>query len=197
MKYNDEFDQILDEALAEYREAEPLAGVEDRALHRIQFQASRRRKLLTFWRSIALAAAAAAIVAIWLGLSARSQHETPAQAIARDQTPASQPQSKPSTEAAPHSDANASSLTAKTVRSRPPRTVVMAHIVASEPGPMRDMFPTPAPLTPSERTLLALAQTHPLALQELPQHDADNEIAIAPIIIKPLAENVVSSGGEN
>ena len=43
MKTTDEFDEILSNALSEYREAEPLAGLEDRVLRRVQQQRERRK----------------------------------------------------------------------------------------------------------------------------------------------------------
>ena len=35
MKHNDEFDGLLHEALAEYRDAAPLTGMEERVLRRV------------------------------------------------------------------------------------------------------------------------------------------------------------------
>ena len=43
MKTTDEFDEILSNALSEYRKAEPLAGLEDRVLRRVQQQRERRK----------------------------------------------------------------------------------------------------------------------------------------------------------
>ena len=67
MTHNDEFDKVLDDALSEYREAEPLAGLEDRVLQRLQLQTEQRRKLWWRWSAIA-AAAAALIIAAWIGM---------------------------------------------------------------------------------------------------------------------------------
>ena len=38
MNHNDDFDRTVDDALAEYRDAEPLAGVEERVLQRLRLQ---------------------------------------------------------------------------------------------------------------------------------------------------------------
>jgi len=62
------------------------------------------------------------------------------------------------------------------------------------PKPVFDQFPTPAPLNSSEKTLLALAAYHPDVLDRTP---ADQEIKIAPIYIRPLAEDSGSREGEN
>jgi hypothetical protein len=43
MKHNDEFDGLLHEALAEYRDAAPLTGMEERVLRRVLVRTDRPR----------------------------------------------------------------------------------------------------------------------------------------------------------
>ena len=67
MKTNDEFDRIMSDALSEYREAEPLAGLEDRVLRRVQQQSGRQR-LWWRWSFAAGLAVALLAVAAWIEL---------------------------------------------------------------------------------------------------------------------------------
>lgn len=194
MKHNDESDKVLDDALAEYREAEPLAGLEQRVLRRVRLQADRRRKLLWRWSALTAAAAALAIV-VWIGITARARHELAPATVAHQKEPAAAaPQRKPPESTAKHYAALNSETVVKTARSRQPNVPAPLQVVSIQRKPMREQFPTPAPLTSDERTLLALVQTHPAALQELSADDSDKEIAIAPIAIKPLVETAGSQG---
>ena len=194
MNTDNELDKLLDDALAEYRAAEPLAGLEDRVLNRVRLENERRKKVL--WRWSMLAAAALLAIVAWLGISVRLRRQPAPPAIAQQQPRSLEPQRQP----AQSSMANHAA--------RPEPAVKLAHaahkgsraaaaLVAAQRQPMREQFPSPAPLTPSERSLLALAQTHPAALQELPHNDVNEEIAIVPIEIKPLAETTGSPEGEN
>ncbi len=191
MNHNDEFDQILDEALAKYREAEPLAGMEHRILERVRMQAERNRKS---WRWGAFAACTALLaVAAWIGLREPARRE-----IAPMQAATAQPQRLP-VEPQPK-NTNASPPTATTrplvarVHSRGPK--VAGEKILESSGRAGPEFPTPEPLNSEERALLALAQTHPEVLSRLADHD-DQEIAIAPINIQPLANAPGSKQGEN
>ena len=73
MTNDNQFDALLHDALGEYREAEPLAGIESRILARIHADASGRKSLGLRW-AIALACAAAVVLAIWLGVGRRTPH---------------------------------------------------------------------------------------------------------------------------
>jgi len=193
MKHNDEFDKVLHDALAEYREAEPLTGLEQRVLRRVRSHVDRRQKLLWRWSAPTAAAAALAIV-VWIGITARARHELAPAAVAQKGPAAAEPQRKPPESTAKHYAALNSETVVKTARSRQPHVPASSQVVSLQREPMREQFPTPAPLTSDERTLLALVQMHPAALQELPADDTDNEIAIAPIAIKPLVETADSQG---
>jgi hypothetical protein len=195
MNSDNELDKLLDDALAEYRAAEPLAGLEDRVLNRVYVESERRRKALWRW-SLVSAAAALAIVA-WLGISVRARREQAPTAIAQQPPPRSvEPQGPPvQSPAANHAPGPVPAVKLAHATRKDSRAA--ATLVATQRQPMREQFPSPAPLTSSERVLLALAQTHPAALQELPHNDVNEEIAIVPIEIKPLAETTGSPEGEN
>ena len=189
MTLHDELDQILDDALAEYREAEPLAGLEDRVLMRVKSQAEGARRPWWQWNAIAAAAAALAIAA-WIGFGGRGRHEAPAPVAKKQALPAeSYPRAK--------EEPVAKEKAAKANRPQSPRAPAPVQVASTAGAPMREHFPSPAPLRPEERMLLALAQTHPESLGELSRDDDDQEISIAPIHIKPLAEVSDENQGEN
>ena len=192
MNYDDEFDRILDDALIEYRDAEPLAGMEVRVVQRVRLQAQRRRKLWRQWSALAAAAAVLAIAA-GIGLTDRLHHQAvPTPPIVQKQNPAVEPQPQP----------QSSGTLARNHKTLPqpahaPRSQMSgpAQLASTEYTPKRERFPLLAPLQPEERVLLALAKTHPEAL--LDQADPDKELAIAPIDIKPLADESSAQQGDN
>ena len=190
MTLHDEQDQMLDDALAEYREAEPLAGLEDRVLQRLKSQAESARQPWWQWSAIAAAAAVLAIAA-WIGFGGRARHEVAP-------SPVVQKQAFP---AAPHPQtpqrAVAEEQIAKVNRPRSSRASAPVQVESTAVAPMSKHFPLPAPLKPEERMLLALAQSHPEFLREVSHSDNDQEISIAPIDIKPLAEGTGDQQGEN
>ena len=71
MKPDEDFDNLLDDALTEYRDAEPLAGLEHRVLRRLRCQTERRRATRLAWSAAAVATAALLAIAAWLGLQER------------------------------------------------------------------------------------------------------------------------------
>src|SRR5271169_5365271 len=78
MNCNDEVDPILDDALAEYRDAEPLAGLEERVLRRLETTGEPARS--PWWRwSTALACAALVAIAAWIGMRGRFRETAPSQ----------------------------------------------------------------------------------------------------------------------
>ncbi|HVP50275.1 MAG TPA: hypothetical protein VMT56_03535, partial [Candidatus Bathyarchaeia archaeon] len=96
MNNDAEFDGLLHEALSEYREAEPLAGIESRILARIQDRDARRKTPGWRW-ALAGACAAALVVAIWFGALRRApQSAAPNINVATtkpvEKTPAEKPQ---------------------------------------------------------------------------------------------------------
>ncbi len=192
MTHNDEFDQVLDDALSEYREAEPLAGLEDRVLQRLQLQAERPRKL--WWRSTAIAAAAGAlIIAAWIGWGDRTQHVNAPSVVEKRAPPIEARSPQVEAHATRQPPVTKRTPVAKTTSAGTP--VVAGAQLSREPLPMRGQFPSPAPLKPEERMLLALAKTHPEMLLDKP--DDEKEIVIAPNNIKPLVDETAGSQGEN
>jgi hypothetical protein len=190
MTTNGEFDHILDEALAEYRDAEPLAGIEERVLYRLQ-QDTRKRKLRWVQSLAAGLASILLIVGMWLSLRHESAVNT---TVVRStaHVPNSLPSSSTSSTAL---EAYGQSLPQQPQQRAPRLERHDTRKEVSTTPPMRDRFPTPAPPTPAERALLALADATPQALRTLPQ--GETEIAIAPIEIKPLADEHAGSQGEN
>ncbi len=192
MTFNDELDQMLDEALAEYRKAEPLAGLEGRVLQRVKLQSEHRQRLWWQWSATATAAAMLAFAA-WIGLSGRARYEAvPSPVVQKQALPA-----EPNPRTADITTAHAAKPMAKKVRPLSARVSAPGQLASAKGAPMQEQFPTPAPLKSEERVLLALTQTHPEALQELSRTQDDQEISISPINIKPLAGQTSASQGEN
>lgn len=188
MKIEQELDDVLDEALAAYRDAEPLAGLEERVLGRVLARTERRRWISWGYCSAAALAAAIALV-FWLGIKPAQQQRavpgivtekplTDAQAAAMPQTAhgANRPMPAGHKAARPVSPALASARPGRHWR-------------------YQQQFPIPEPLTADERALLALANADPTALQTLPHNDV--AIVIAPIKIAPLAADGADGEGEN
>jgi hypothetical protein len=189
----DEFDQVLDNALAEYREVEPLAGLEDRVLQRLRLQTESRLNL--WWRWSAFAAAAMALViAAWIGLSNHMRQDVGAPSVVQKQTPIGPQQPTANQLAANQQPVSKRAPVAKTA-SQSATVPASAQLASSKPVPMPERFPSPAPLKPGERILLALATTHPEIL--MGKTGDDKEIVIAPINIKPLMDETGGSQGEN
>lgn len=191
MNQNNEFDHILDDALREYRDAEPLSGMEDRILRRIAAQphpSSRR------WVWIVSAAAAAMIVAVlWLGLHVRP-HQQPVVT-----------QISPSVQQAPVTTAHGDTPLLPAVKPHPAASARLSSRHSSSavtpqiaqavaPKPRLKQFPAPTPLTSEEHALVALARTNPNALLARP--DDTEKLSISPIEIKPLASESGAPQGE-
>jgi hypothetical protein len=165
MEHNrfDEMDRIIDAGLAGYAAHEPLAGLEDRVLNRVRLaNAGRRRSRYAYWGLAAAAVGALMVVAVM----PRSSHAPAAKPVETKQV-----RTFPPHPAAP--------LTHAAVPRRQPK-----HKTAL---PKREQFPTPTPLTPEERALIAVAQLPPADLEALAgMQTSSEEIRIAPIEIPPL-----------
>jgi hypothetical protein len=188
MKTTDEFDEILSNALSEYRKAEPLAGLEDRVLRRVQ-QQRERRKLWWRWSFAAGLAMALLAVAAWIELRDppyrplidQTTVQQMTSVLQKDKNLAGLDKPKPD-----YPETVPNGIFGRSNREEPPARA--AYTVAKRP--IRGKFPVPTPLTSEERALLALARTNPEALQTLPRND--EALAIAPITIQPLT----STGGD-
>jgi len=188
MMNNDEFDRIVDDALAEYRDAEPLVGLEERVMQRLRLQSERRQKLVWRWSAIAALAAALAFVA-WIGFSNRKQQPAAPSVAQEQELPA---------EAQPPAIQTPAASGQSAAKQAPGRNPAAHRNQAPQFAAKRqppEQFPSSAPLKPEERMLLALATTHPEILRD--QADDDKEIVITPINIRPLADETGGPQGEN
>jgi hypothetical protein len=161
----DELDHIIDAGLANYASREPLAGLEDRVLNRVRgANAGGRRFRHGYWGLVVAAVGALIIVAV-LPRGSRAPVEKP--------VPAEQAEA-----ASPVPAARVTPAALARLRLRPRHKAVL---------PKRDQFPTPTPLTPEERALIALAQLPPAELAALTDsRRSSEELRIAPIEISPL-----------
>ncbi len=182
MNNNQHLDTILDEALSEYRDAEPLSGLEDRVMQRIQVQKAIRQTRGLRW-AIALGCAAALAFAMWLGLERRAPQTTAPSAIATAESVRPALVQAPSAAVA-DTGANASN--------RPKSARHTASAIAQSAHVMPAVFPSPTPLTAGERAFVAALQRDPLAMPAA--SDADTPITIAKIEIKPLSIGGETSG---
>lgn len=178
MKHNDEFDGLLHEALAEYRDAAPLTGMEERVLRRVLVRTDRPR--LSLGHIVALFAVASMAMAIWIGWHSRVR-----QAIPMPMTQTSQ-KSASITSQLENAEPSESVVGSKKQRdSQHRRGQEPAQLAYAKPAAVPQQFPMPAPLTVQERTLLELANANPQALRVLATNK--EEVVIDPIIIKPLS----------
>jgi hypothetical protein len=149
----DDFDALLDEALAGY--GEPVLGMEERVLAQVRSTRHARRA----WWAVGSIAAALAVAAILLPLyrhaASRSRLEMPSTASSRPVFPA--PQSSSSQEPLPRPLARATQAKASLVRHR--RFQPQQQVAERDPG-NRVPFPLIVPEDAQERALRA-ALTRP------------------------------------
>jgi hypothetical protein len=164
----DELDDAIDRALPGYSSADPLDGLEDRVLRRVQAVGATRRSPWFYRLSFAIPALAAvlfACIALRMGWHSQS----------------------PATNATPMPVASAQQP------SPPPATPAVAPKRDIGTGarslPKEDVFPAPVPMTREERALAAWIGRAPAeaaqAFADLEKRSAE-PIAIQPIQIPPL-----------
>ena len=185
MKTHDDFDDLLHEALSEYRDAEPLAGIESRILARLQLSEPSRRPFVLRW-AIALACAAAIAAAIWFGSVRRTPESVSQTKIAATPSVAQAPIPRP----APVGAASGAKV-AEFRRPAKPHAVVAAP-VATVAHAVPSVFPLPSPLTAQEQAFLASVQGEPDSARLATA--ADDALVIAKIEIKPLERSGTPSG---
>jgi hypothetical protein len=198
MNDNQQLDNILDDALSEYRDAEPLAGLEDRVLQRLHVQPVDRRTTEWKWAAVALCAAMLAF-AVWLGSRRYALHGP----VDRQQTEATNvdvpPEAKPAAEtprALPnqHAPQPQSRIQAKSAWKAGERLSASAktqiQVARLDDNPRESHLS--APLTGEERQLLALAQARPDVVRAIAQED--QPIAITPLAIQPLPSEANENG---
>ena len=185
MNDNEHLDKILDEALSEYREAEPLTGLEDRVLQRLVSQPQKQISPWLRW-SIATVAAAALSLAIWLAVQGR-----PGRNDATERQAAGQSTQVP---IAPRV-ASAAATLATPRHSGTPAGSQHARLTASAViGALPPQFPVPVPLTGDELAFMAALEQNSEALRA--SSTSNEPIAIAEIEIKPLS-SINNDSGEN
>jgi len=160
----DKLDRLIDGALADYSDAEPLAGLEARVVSRVRVAGAGRRRMFAWGLGFAVAASVVVVgILIWNG-----------QRVALKPTVAS---------GVAHVEPPPAVSIKGAIRVRP-----AARSRHSRALPKLDQFPAPTPLTPEERALITLVQRHPRDAEifaEL-QKQADKPVEIERIRIAPL-----------
>ena len=158
-------DSMLDDALACYSGAEPLAGLEERVLHRVRASDVTRRRPIRW--AFALALAAALVLVAIVMKTPRNPPPKPRD-TARAEIPALVEQPR-----------IASQHRCSRLAARP----------APSPLPKRDQFPAPAPLTAEEQALRSFVERDPAEAQQVfaqLRKRTNDPIEIQPIRIAPL-----------
>lgn len=185
MNHDAHLDNLLDEALSEYRDAEPLTGLESRILARIAQPKTRRSPFALRW-AVAFACATAVALAIWLGVGRRTSHPVAPAAVAKTQTV------QPPRAQAPVESTAVAPLVAErphnAARSGDRAVLPVPAVAQIRPA----VFPSPSPLTAEERAFLAALNQSPGTTHVA--SEPDKPITIAEIEIKPLAIGGVSLG---
>jgi hypothetical protein len=154
----------IEEALARYSSAEPLAGMEQRILNRIQFAPRARPTRLSPTALAAFALSVFICVHLWpVRLSVRLSPQ-PVQS-ARAVSQVTQP---------------------------PPEAMAATTRVHPRQHPRKPNFRAPAPLTPDERALLSLIELHPAQAQQVFEdlHNRTSQpIEIPALEVRPLSED--------
>jgi hypothetical protein len=164
----DELDSMLDDALACYSGAEPLAGLEDRVLHRVRASEVTRRRPIGW--AVAFALAAALVLVAIVVKTPRNPAPKPRD-VARAEIPALMEQPR--------------------IASHQRRSRVAARRAPS-PLPKQEQFPAPAALTAEEQALRSFVERDPAEAQQVfaqLRKRTNDPIEIQPIQIAPLHTN--------
>jgi hypothetical protein len=163
MQNNDELDRTIDSALAGYSDAEPLAGLEDRVLHRVRLAEAGRRRVLGWAVVIAVAASVVmAAIVVWAPRHSESKiYIVGLPAVARPVPAAEKPRVAP-------------------------KQRVKSHRLRPRPLLKQNQFPAPTPITTEERAVLAFAELSPKDAEDAFRKRSDEPIEIQPIQIPPL-----------
>jgi hypothetical protein len=159
MRDKDKFDLMLDSALSTYADPGPDSGLEKRALARIDAASTPRlRRKWIFW-AIALPAAACLLLPITLPKTqpVQSVHTT-------------EPHQPPLPEPVAHGGPPDAPSAVPSLRTRRPARLEsqasVQHSANVVPLPKRDVFPSPRPLTPGERSLVEFATQVPMSQRQ-------------------------------
>jgi len=145
----DEFDRVLDAALAKYTAAEPRAGLEERVLANLRGEQARIPDRV-WWRWTAVAAVAVVIVVV-LALSLRSDKASRPIVVNHPSTPTEAPRER---ETEIVSNAHSSGTRpARPSAARKPAVRPSPPEVAIARAPKLEQFPSPQPLSEQEKLL--------------------------------------------
>jgi hypothetical protein len=182
MTNDNQFDEILDHALSQYRDVEPLSGLEDRVLRRLQSQPNSRSASWRLARLGALATSAALLLLAIFLITRSHQPQAPReQASSSGPSPAAIHASAPPVKNSPVAGARRP----EPQTSMRPKSSDVQSLAATR-SPVQ-AFPTPVRMTNEEHALVAVATAHPDVLQASVRED--ELITIAPVVIKPLASS--------
>ena len=159
---DDKWERILDEGMAGYASAEPLAGMEERILAKIRAAEGPQRRLRGW--GVVLAAATAGLCLLVMLPTRKAELGRPVPAGVVVQLQVSVPKQAVSVSRVLHRRARAKVL------------------------PKLAVFPTPSPLTGEERRLIALVATDPKGTAEAFEslRKRSEPLEIAPLVIEPL-----------
>jgi len=191
MNHDEHLDHLLDEALNEYRDAEPLAGMEDRVLRRLGVQPAVRRNMWWKWALVATCALVL-VFAAWLGFRGHAPQRPVAGQATETSIANIPPEAKPAAETPHAATTRHSPLPHKNTQIQIARSAAPHTQVARLDDSARGSRHLPVPLTGEERQLLALAQAHPDALRAISQED--RPITITPLTIQPLPSEANPNG---
>jgi hypothetical protein len=160
MRDKDEFDRMLDSALSTYADPGPDSGLEKRILARID--AASKPRLRRNWILWALALPAAACVLFLITLP----ETQPVQSVHTTET------HLPSLpEPVAHGEPRAALSSVPSLRigraARLESQASVQHSANVVPLPKRDVFPSPRPLTPGERSLVEFATQVPMSQRQV------------------------------
>jgi hypothetical protein len=186
MNNENEFDELLERALARYSNTEPLAGLEDRVLQRIEAQ---RRVSMGLGRLRWALGIACFVILLALVMATQVKHGTSIQEVVQNGPDIKRvPESRDTTAktqlpgVVPHH----AFVPVANVQQRKTTRAFRTQL------PKEEEFPGRTPLTPEEKALLSFVSRAPdQAVKALApsQQDAATPLAIAPIQIEPLSIN--------
>jgi hypothetical protein len=167
----DELDRLIDGALSGYSSADPMDGLEDRVLRRVQAAGAARRSPWPYRLGFAIPALAALLlagIALWMGRDSQSfTSDATRKAAVSESSP----------------------LAARVVEPKRGNRTGRGPSAPARSLPKEECFPTPTPMTDEERALAAWVRRAPLeaaqVLADLQKRSAE-PIEIQPIDIPPL-----------
>ena len=190
---DEKLEKWLDDALANYSDAEPQWGFEQRILAKVRAQEEPRRRWMRFWIPVLAAVAVAVVIAALVRVQVTHGVPQPERNTTASGTTKSPTIAPPSVRLSPAPNLSAD-------KAAVPRVRVAARFRKSvEQLPRQAAFPAPTPMTAEERALMAIARRAPreaekVATAEQEQPQAPQKLTIQAINIEPL-EAVGFGGG--